>query len=53
MPAQYNSVRRDFDGDGKSDVFLRNPTTGANYLWKMDANQVTNSSPLLEAVAKG
>ena len=24
----------DFDGDGKSDIYWRNSTTGDNYIWK-------------------
>ena len=34
IPAQASVPTGDFDGDGRSDVFWRNVSTGANSIWK-------------------
>jgi hypothetical protein len=34
----------DFGGDGKSDLLLRNSSTGQLYLWEMDGNVKTPSN---------
>lgn len=33
-------IRRDFDGDGRSDVYWRNSATGENGLWRMSGTAV-------------
>jgi len=40
IPAQASVPTGDFDGDGRSDVFWRNVSTGANSIWK-SANIMT------------
>lgn len=37
------SVRRDFDGDGRSDVYWRNIATGENGLWRMSGTAVVGA----------
>ena len=39
-------TRFDFSGDGISDLLLRDPTSGALVLWKMEGNQVATSGSL-------
>src|SRR6476620_10101393 len=43
LPAQASVAAGDFDGDGRSDVFWRNSSTGANAIWK-SANVATRQS---------
>jgi hypothetical protein len=38
----FNDVSADFNGDGKSDIVLRNYTTGQNALWLMNGTSVTS-----------
>lgn len=37
-------LRTDFDGDGKSDIFWRNPSTGANTIWFMNGSAVRSAA---------
>jgi len=54
---RYNSslplfnVRRDHDGDGRSDILWRNASTGENYLYTMDGTRVLTGEGYLRAVA--
>jgi hypothetical protein len=45
-PAARKGLRTDFDGDGKSEIFWRNPSTGANMLWFVNGTSVTSTANL-------
>ena len=41
----------DFDGDGRSDIFWRNETTGENYLYPMNGTAILGSEGYVRTVA--
>lgn len=48
---EYDHVRTDFNGDGKSDVFIRNANSGVNTVWLMNGAQRTATATLPPASA--
>ena len=45
-PPAANKVPNDFNGDGKSDVFWRDPTSGTDVAWMMNGNTVSGTQTL-------
>jgi hypothetical protein len=45
-PPPREGLRSDFDGDGKSEIFWRNPQTGANMVWYVTGTSVTSTANL-------
>jgi hypothetical protein len=43
-PSNGTRLRTDFDGDGRSDLFWRNTTSGANAIWFMNGNVVRSTA---------
>jgi hypothetical protein len=43
----------DYDGDGRTDVFWRNSSTGENYLYPMDGTAIKASEGFLRQVPPG
>jgi hypothetical protein len=43
----------DYDGDGKSDLFWRNSSTGENYLYPMDGTTIKSSEGYVRTVPVG
>jgi len=43
-PANGTRLRTDFNGDGRSDIFWRNPSSGVNALWFMNGTAPASAS---------
>jgi hypothetical protein len=43
-PSGPTRLKTDFDGDGKSDIFLRNSSTGGNTIWFMNGTAIRSSA---------
>jgi hypothetical protein len=43
----------DYDGDGKSDIFWRNSSTGENYLYPMDGASIKATEGFVRTVPVG
>ena len=50
-PNWYIAALGDYDGDGKSDIFWRNSSTGQNYLYPMDGTTIKPSEGFVRTVA--